>query len=98
MSNIADKRINAYINTFGISHAHTGYTYLMYAIRLLVDEQIARGNMTDLYKAVAEKFETKAGYVEHCMRTCIRKAGCTMTNKEFVVTAMDELVFGFGED
>lgn len=93
MSVISDKQINDYLNRFHINHFHRGYTYLMTAIRMQVDETIPRGQMQDLYRAVAEQYETKSKWVSTAIRQTLQKADVKMRNGEFIVTAMDELVF-----
>jgi len=91
---ISDKQINDYLNKYHINHFHLGYTYLMTAIRMQVDETVPRGQMQALYKAVAEKHGTKWKLVDTAIHRALQRANVPMKNNEFIVTAMDDLVFG----
>lgn len=91
---ITDKQINDYLNRYHINHFHRGYVYLMTAIRMQVDEAVPRGQMQNLYKAVAEKHGTRWKLVDAAIHRALQKANVGMKNNEFIVTAMDDLLFG----
>ena len=94
---ITDKQINQYLNQFHINHAMSGYLFLMSAIRFQVEGTIPRGYMAGVYEKVADKHETKPSYVENAIREVLKRSDTNMSNKQFIVTAMDELVFGCDE-
>lgn len=94
---ITDKQINQYLNQFHINHAMSGYLFLMSAIRFQVEGTIPRGYMAGVYEMVADKHDTKPSYVENAIRDVLKRSDAKMSNKQFIVTAMDELVFGSEE-
>lgn len=94
MTGISDKQINDYLNRYHINHFHLGYTYLMTAIRMQVEETVPRGKMRSLYKEVAQKHGTQWKLVDAAIRRALQSADVQMKNNEFIVTAMDELIFG----
>lgn len=91
---ISDKEINAFLNAHHISHMHLGYTYLMSGIRMQLEEEVPRGHIQELYRAVAEKYHTREKLVDAAIHRSLVKAKVQTTNKEFIVLATDELMFG----
>lgn len=89
------KQINNYLNRYHINHSHLGYTYLMTGIRALLNEQVPRGQAQELYRMIAAEHETNARLVDDAIRRSLEGAKVNMKNKEFLVTARDELIFGW---
>lgn len=95
---IPDKEINRYLNRFEINHATSGYLFLMSAIRSQINGTIPRGYMAGIYEQVAKEHNTKPNYVENAIRESLRRSKTDMSNKQFIVTATDDLIFGFDEE
>ena len=85
MSAIPDRAINSYLNSYNIEHSNLGYTYLMDGIRMILDEDVERGKVSSLYRALADKYNTKPKYVEESIRRTIKRTDSKMTNKEFKI-------------
>lgn len=54
--------------------------------------------MQNLYKAVAAEHGTKWKWVSTAIHQALQKADVKMKNNEFIVTAMDELIFGSADE
>lgn len=94
MSIITNKQINEYLDNAGIPHAYNGYQFLMYGIRLLLDEKAHRSAIMELYRMIAKQFNTDWGAVERAMRAVIRNSKFRgMSNREFMSRAVDSLIF-----
>lgn len=93
ISAIHDKSINNYLNSYNIEHSNLGYTYLMDGIRMILDEDVERGKISALYRALAEKHNTKPRCVEESIRRAIKRTDRKMTNKEFILLAADNLIY-----
>ena len=93
MSMIKDKEINDYLNQFKLGHAYQGYTYLMDAIRLQLDERTPRGKIKELYQEIAKMRDTRPEYVDRLIRETLKKANVDMKPKHFILLAVDELRF-----
>lgn len=78
MTGISDKQINDYLNKYHINHFHRGYMYLMTAIRMQVEETVPRGQMQNLYKAVAAEHGTKWKWVSTAIHQALQKADVKM--------------------
>lgn len=91
---ITNSQINAYLDEAGIPHAYNGYKFLMYGIRLLLDEKAHRSAIMELYEMIAKRFDTDWGAVERAMRAVIRNSKHRGTsNREFLARAVDQLIF-----
>lgn len=70
-----ETRISDVLRKIGIPVDLRGYQYLRDAIRIAADNRTALHGVTKgLYPAIAEKYDTRASYVERSIRYVIRKA------------------------
>lgn len=94
MNIIKDKQINDYLSKYDLGHAYLGYTYLMEAVRLQLDEVTPRGKIRSTYEVIASKHNTRVEYVDRLVRDAMKKAGIQTKPKHFITQAVDELRFG----
>ena len=91
-AHITDTDISRYLETKGIRHALSGYRYLFTAIRLGVEDRSQLVKISDLYEKIAQTCGVGPSNVERGIRHSIMQYG--FSNKEFIIKAVDDLVFG----
>jgi hypothetical protein len=87
-----DTDINRYLEQNGIKHALLGYRYLFAIIKIGVEDRVPLKSITDLYEKVAQTYGVEAYSIERAIRYSIKRR--KMTNKEFILKAIDDLVCG----
>lgn len=94
MSVISNRRINDYLDSWGVAHANKGFRYLMVGIRLLLDEKADRSAVMELYDLIGNACGTNGSLVERAIRESIKSSKARgMPNREFFARAVDTLVF-----
>ena len=98
MSSISNKAISDYLETQGIRHANVGFRYLMLGIRLSLDGKVNYGRINSVYEAIGLEAGVTVGQVDCAIRNVIRKTAEPVSNKEFLVRAVDTLTWGENAD
>lgn len=94
MSKITNRQISEQLDKCNISHANSGYLYLMSGIRLILDEQVDRSRIIAMYELVATKHNVSSASVESGIRMSILKSDKKgLTNREFISRVVDTLLF-----
>lgn len=93
MSSVSNKAISEYLEGQGIRHANVGFKYLMLGIRLSLDGKVNYGRINSVYEAIGQEAGVTVGQVDCAIRNVIRKTAKPVTNKEFLVRAVDTLTW-----
>lgn len=92
MKEVTDRDINLYLDSKGIKHACKGRTYLMVAIRSRINCTASSFGICDMYGELAEYLGAVSPLsVERNIRHAIHSAGNSLSNKEFISCAADDL-------
>ena len=103
-----EQRINYVLSNLGIRHSMAGYTYLMEAIKMGIEDPESVTLITKiLYIKLARKFQKKPGAIERNIRFAINsmplsryrtKVFCNnidhYSNKEFIVHLVHYIQYG----
>lgn len=98
MSSISNKAISEYLESKEIRHANVGFKYLMQGIRLSLDGKVNYGRINSIYEAIAQEAGVTVGQVDCAIRNVIRKTSEPVSNKEFLVRAVDTLTWDNDKD
>ena len=98
MSSISNKAISDYLESQGIRHANVGFRYLMLGIRLSLDGKVNYGRINSVYEAIGLEAGVTVGQVDYAIRNVIRKTAEPVSNKEFLVRAVDTLTWAENAD
>lgn len=86
--------IYQYVDTLGIKHGNMGFRYLVALIQIGIETYETSYKISDMYEKVAKIYGTRRSSVERAVRYAIKGTKYMgMTNKEFVMVAIDELIF-----
>ena len=91
MSNISNKSIGEYLESQGIRHSNVGFRYLMLGIRLSLDGKVNYGRINSVYEEIGRQANVTVGQVDCAIRSVIRKSSDPVSNKEFLIRAVDTL-------
>ncbi len=77
------------LDRMGISHANSGYRYLLKAIEIGIRTQNNIISITNMYQEIGHEFGKNETCVERAIRYSIMSTG--MSSKEFIMAAVDEI-------
>lgn len=92
LSVVSNKAISDCLDRLGIYHSSQGYKYLMLGIRAILDGEVDRYCVKEVYDYVSKRVGVQAGQVDHAIRYAIRKTEDPVPNKEFLIRVADDLM------
>jgi EAL domain-containing protein (putative c-di-GMP-specific phosphodiesterase class I)/GGDEF domain-containing protein len=91
---LVDMEVNDYLDAMGIKHSHSGYRYLVMALRLGVEDPKLIMNISGMYEKISKVYGKSIVTIDRAIRYSIRQDGHTNTNKEFISKAVDDIIGG----
>jgi two-component system response regulator (stage 0 sporulation protein A) len=90
---INEGSIMNYLDRKGFKHSIKGFRFLIKAIDLCVQDSNKLYSICNLYKEIAENYNTTPSKVECAIRHSIEVSGNKLTNSEFIARASDFFIY-----
>ena len=98
VSSISNKTIGEYLESQGIRHSNIGFKYLMLGIRVSLDGKVNYARINSVYEEIGRQAGVTVGQVDCAIRSVIRKTENPVSNKEFLIRAVDTLTWSHDAD
>ena len=98
MSSISNKTIGEYLESQGIRHSNIGFKFLMLGIRVSLDGKVNYARINSVYEEIGRQAGVTVGQVDCAIRSVIRKTENPVSNKEFLIRAVDTLTWSHDAD
>ncbi len=84
-----------WLQQINIKPHQKGYYYILLAVRMLKDKDLATVKFVELYKATAKKYAVSYQTVERCIRNAKRNGQFALySNGEFLITLAEKVQRG----